>query len=234
MGRTFNSAGTLALVPGRGWAGSVYPYSKSAQVLRCPDDATPPTIMNGVSLSPVSMVYNINLPRFGSAMVSTTFWRITPEAPWAATAAAPSTAPASWVDTTASASIPEARRPRHAVCSTAPHQRAGTAKAQSACLQMVMPSTSREGRSLPARTPAQRQVCRTPRTNSRRVPGRANSASPSVPDSLVWWKPCGNSPIFRSDSTSRRKILDAEHSAAIRYDRTGWLFAVYVSDSTFL
>jgi prepilin-type N-terminal cleavage/methylation domain-containing protein len=69
IGRNISTAST-ALVPGRGWAGTIYPYTKNAQVLRCPDDATLPGTFNGVSLYPVSLVYNINLPRTGAAIAS--------------------------------------------------------------------------------------------------------------------------------------------------------------------
>ncbi len=52
-----------ALYNGIGWAGQTYSYSKSAQVLRCPDDATAPVPASGTipALYPVSYSYNYNL-----------------------------------------------------------------------------------------------------------------------------------------------------------------------------
>lgn len=54
---------------GQGWAGQVYPYSKSAPILKCPDDSTGTVGANGniPTLSPVSMFYNINIPFGGGA-----------------------------------------------------------------------------------------------------------------------------------------------------------------------
>ena len=48
---------------GIGWAGQTYSYSKSAQVLRCPDDATAPiaATASDPALYPVSYSYNYNL-----------------------------------------------------------------------------------------------------------------------------------------------------------------------------
>jgi len=62
-GRTVNSGGvTLNSLPaGEGWAGEIYPYSKNAQVLRCPDDPTAPTTNGATSLYPVSYSYNYNV-----------------------------------------------------------------------------------------------------------------------------------------------------------------------------
>src|SRR5579871_4500633 len=37
---------------GKGWAGSIYAYTKSAQILKCPDDSTGPVIGGGITLSP--------------------------------------------------------------------------------------------------------------------------------------------------------------------------------------
>ena len=64
-GRTMTSAGTVlnSLAAGVGWAGEVYPYSKSAQVLRCPDDSTVPLAATGTTpaMYPVSYSYNYNV-----------------------------------------------------------------------------------------------------------------------------------------------------------------------------
>lgn len=49
-----------SLWAGEGWAGEVYPYSKSAQILRCPDDPTAP-IAGATPLYPVSYSYNFNM-----------------------------------------------------------------------------------------------------------------------------------------------------------------------------
>ena len=46
---------------GKGWAGQVYAYTKSAQILKCPDDSTPQAKANGVTLFPVSYLYNYNV-----------------------------------------------------------------------------------------------------------------------------------------------------------------------------
>ena len=61
-GRTVVAAGTPlnSLAAGVGWAGEIYPYSKNAQVLRCPDDPTVP--VNGVvPFYPISYSYNYNV-----------------------------------------------------------------------------------------------------------------------------------------------------------------------------
>ena len=62
---------TTPTVPGIGWAGGVYPYSKSGQVLRCPDDPTTPTAASGTTPVgyPVSYSYNFNLAN-GAALAS--------------------------------------------------------------------------------------------------------------------------------------------------------------------
>jgi prepilin-type N-terminal cleavage/methylation domain-containing protein/prepilin-type processing-associated H-X9-DG protein len=46
---------------GKGWAGQIYPYTKNAQILKCPDDSTSQTAFNGVTLYPVSYIYNYNV-----------------------------------------------------------------------------------------------------------------------------------------------------------------------------
>ena len=62
-----NSAITFPVYPnlwaGVGWAGEVYPYSKSAQVLKCPDDSTLFVAATATTpaLSPVSYSYNANV-----------------------------------------------------------------------------------------------------------------------------------------------------------------------------
>ncbi len=60
---------------GQGWAGEIYPYSKSAGVYKCPDDPTATTTatVNGatVTLYPVSYGMNVNLtPRIGKQALS--------------------------------------------------------------------------------------------------------------------------------------------------------------------
>ena len=63
---------TTLTPPGIGWAGAVYPYSKSGQVLRCPDDSTQPTLATGTTPAgyPVSYAYNYNLANNGAALAS--------------------------------------------------------------------------------------------------------------------------------------------------------------------
>lgn len=46
---------------GKGWAGQTYAYLKSAQILRCPNDSTAAITGNGITLSPVSYIYNYNV-----------------------------------------------------------------------------------------------------------------------------------------------------------------------------
>jgi len=48
---------------GVGWAGQVYPYTKNAQILKCPDDSTASVNATGgkAALYPVSYVYNRNI-----------------------------------------------------------------------------------------------------------------------------------------------------------------------------
>jgi prepilin-type N-terminal cleavage/methylation domain-containing protein/prepilin-type processing-associated H-X9-DG protein len=50
-------------VEGLGWAGQIYPYTKSAQILKCPDDSTANVnATNGVAaLYPTSYLYNRNI-----------------------------------------------------------------------------------------------------------------------------------------------------------------------------
>ena len=62
-GRSVNAANTTAIPAGIGWAGEVYPYSKNAQVLRCPDDATAPVQASATTpaMYPVSYSYNFNV-----------------------------------------------------------------------------------------------------------------------------------------------------------------------------
>ena len=57
---------------GLAWAGEVYPYSKSTQVLKDPDDSTS-TIAATATLAakvPVSLAYNFNVPSNGGAIAS--------------------------------------------------------------------------------------------------------------------------------------------------------------------
>jgi prepilin-type N-terminal cleavage/methylation domain-containing protein len=52
-----------ALDHGQGWAGAIYEYCRNAGVLKCSDDGTTPTTTAaGVQLSPVSYLYNYNIP----------------------------------------------------------------------------------------------------------------------------------------------------------------------------
>jgi prepilin-type N-terminal cleavage/methylation domain-containing protein/prepilin-type processing-associated H-X9-DG protein len=46
---------------GKGWAGPVYSYMRSAQILKCPNDSTDAVTGNGITLSPVSYIYNYNV-----------------------------------------------------------------------------------------------------------------------------------------------------------------------------
>ena len=70
-GRGVYATANTVTVPGIGWAGGVYPYSKNGQVLRCPDDATAPTIATATVPAgyPVSYSYNFNLAN-GAALAS--------------------------------------------------------------------------------------------------------------------------------------------------------------------
>lgn len=74
-GRSVSSTNsTMLITPGVGWAGAVFPYSKSGQVLRCPDDATPATVSTSATVGPgypVSYSYNFNLGN-GAALASMT------------------------------------------------------------------------------------------------------------------------------------------------------------------
>jgi len=60
-------AGTSAAINGAGWAGQIYSYTKSTGLLKCPDDSTPPTTVNGTQTYPVSYAYNSNLPSVTNA-----------------------------------------------------------------------------------------------------------------------------------------------------------------------
>src|SRR5215472_15354065 len=40
VGSKFDPAVNNQLAWGQGWAGQIYPYTKSAQILKCPDDST--------------------------------------------------------------------------------------------------------------------------------------------------------------------------------------------------
>ena len=43
---------------GSGWAGEIYPYIKSTGVYHCPDDSAPQSVVNGVTLYPISYAFN--------------------------------------------------------------------------------------------------------------------------------------------------------------------------------
>jgi prepilin-type N-terminal cleavage/methylation domain-containing protein/prepilin-type processing-associated H-X9-DG protein len=51
------------VIAGVGWAGQIYPYTKNAQVLKCPDDSTSQVNASGgvEALYPVSYVFNRNI-----------------------------------------------------------------------------------------------------------------------------------------------------------------------------
>jgi prepilin-type N-terminal cleavage/methylation domain-containing protein len=56
---------------GLGWAGQIYTYTKNAQMLKCPDDATPNLPAGGAvpyNKYAVSYVYNYNLPRYSPSL----------------------------------------------------------------------------------------------------------------------------------------------------------------------
>jgi prepilin-type N-terminal cleavage/methylation domain-containing protein/prepilin-type processing-associated H-X9-DG protein len=57
-----------AYLYGMGWAGEIYPYTKSAQVLKCPDDSTPSVnAQTGLEAQyPVSYLFNRNVAQAGS------------------------------------------------------------------------------------------------------------------------------------------------------------------------
>lgn len=55
---------------GEGWGGEIYPYVKSAGLYKCPDDSTAASSLGGVTLSPVSYVFNWNAA--GGALASFT------------------------------------------------------------------------------------------------------------------------------------------------------------------
>ena len=69
IGRNVTSGNANAL-PGRAWAGAIYPYSKSGQLLKCPDDGTPTIASTATQPTgyPVSLVYNYNIPVTGAAI----------------------------------------------------------------------------------------------------------------------------------------------------------------------
>ena len=57
---------------GLAWAGEIYPYSKSAQVLKDPDDPTSTQAATSTMAAqvPVSLAYNFNVPSNGGAIAS--------------------------------------------------------------------------------------------------------------------------------------------------------------------
>ncbi len=46
---------------GQGWAGSLYAYTKNAQIFKCPDDSTSQITVAGATLYPVSYLFNYNV-----------------------------------------------------------------------------------------------------------------------------------------------------------------------------
>ncbi len=65
-----DSAAQMAAHYGQGWAGQVYAYTKNAQVLKCPDDSTATVAATSTvpMLTPVSYVFNYNIPAFASSL----------------------------------------------------------------------------------------------------------------------------------------------------------------------
>jgi prepilin-type N-terminal cleavage/methylation domain-containing protein/prepilin-type processing-associated H-X9-DG protein len=59
-----NGPGTInTVLYGLGWAGQIYPYTKSAQILKCPDDSTSQVNATAAiqALYPTSYLYNYNI-----------------------------------------------------------------------------------------------------------------------------------------------------------------------------
>ncbi|MCW3052296.1 MAG: prepilin-type N-terminal cleavage/methylation domain [Chthonomonadales bacterium] len=67
-----DSAAQLAAHYGQGWGGQVYPYVKSAAVYKCPDDSTTTVAATGANptLTPVSYLFNYNIPAFASSIAA--------------------------------------------------------------------------------------------------------------------------------------------------------------------
>jgi prepilin-type N-terminal cleavage/methylation domain-containing protein len=67
-----DSAAQLAAHYGQGWGGQVYPYVKSTGVYKCPDDgtATVPATASTPALTPVSYLFNYNIPRYAPAIAA--------------------------------------------------------------------------------------------------------------------------------------------------------------------
>jgi prepilin-type N-terminal cleavage/methylation domain-containing protein/prepilin-type processing-associated H-X9-DG protein len=59
----WNPSAPVALQFGQGWGGAIYAYSKSGQILKCPDDPTFPVPASATTpaMYPVSYVYNYNI-----------------------------------------------------------------------------------------------------------------------------------------------------------------------------
>lgn len=57
----YNPAYPNAADFGKGWAGQIYSYTKNVGILKCPDDSTGEIKGTGITLSPVSYLYNYNI-----------------------------------------------------------------------------------------------------------------------------------------------------------------------------
>src|SRR5579862_2410501 len=51
---------------GKGWASQIYAYTKNAQIFKCPDDSTDQVKAYGITLYPVSYIYNYNVATHSS------------------------------------------------------------------------------------------------------------------------------------------------------------------------
>ncbi|MCW3094478.1 MAG: prepilin-type N-terminal cleavage/methylation domain [Chthonomonadaceae bacterium] len=67
-----DTAAQLAAHHGQGWGGQVYAYVKSAGVYKCPDDSTQTIAASGATpaLTPVSYLFNYNIPTYASAIAA--------------------------------------------------------------------------------------------------------------------------------------------------------------------
>ena len=69
-----DSAAQLSAHYGQGWGGQVFPYVKSSAVFKCPDDSTQTVAATGANpiLTPVSYLFNYNIPAFASSIAAQT------------------------------------------------------------------------------------------------------------------------------------------------------------------
>ena len=72
-----SSASAHACEKGQGWAGDIYPYVKSTQVMICPSDSTQFTMGNPQLQQKISYAYNSNLvePRLGNSGNAQSGWK---------------------------------------------------------------------------------------------------------------------------------------------------------------